>query len=89
MLCEVFSSLLVFSEGCRSVDPTISWRASRRLLPKRKPHRAVAVVVAVTPLVDTVVHLPVAVDARSYVEELWELEAGCRSTATAAQGLRS
>jgi hypothetical protein len=36
----------------------------------------VAVVVVVTPLVDAVVHLPVAVDARPYVEELWELEAG-------------
>jgi hypothetical protein len=48
----------------------------RRLLPRRKPHRAVAAVVAVTPLLDAVVHLPVAVDARPYMEELWELEAG-------------
>jgi hypothetical protein len=46
------------------------------LLSRRKPHRAVAVVVVVTQLVDVVVHLPVAVDARPYVEELWELEAG-------------
>jgi hypothetical protein len=29
-----------------------------------------------TPLVDVVMHLPVAVDAHSYVEDLWELEAG-------------
>jgi hypothetical protein len=32
--------------------------------------------VAVTPLLDMVVHLPVAMDARPYVEELWDLEAG-------------
>jgi hypothetical protein len=32
--------------------------------------------VAVTPHLDAVVHLPVAVDARPYVKELWELEAG-------------
>jgi hypothetical protein len=32
--------------------------------------------VAVMPLVDAVMHLLVAMDARSYVEELWELEAG-------------
>jgi hypothetical protein len=43
---------------------------------RRKPHRAVAAVVAVLPLGDVVVHLPVAVDARPYVEELWELEDG-------------
>jgi hypothetical protein len=42
----------------------------------RKPHRAVVAVVAVTLLVDAFVHLLVAVDARPYVEELWELEAG-------------
>jgi hypothetical protein len=48
----------------------------RRPLPRRNPHRAVAVVVVVTPLVEVVVHLPVAVDACPYVEELWELEAG-------------
>jgi hypothetical protein len=49
----------------------------RRLLPRRrKPHRVEAVVVVVPPFVDAVVHLPVAVDARPYVEELWELEAG-------------
>jgi hypothetical protein len=36
----------------------------------------VAAVVAVPPLVDAVVHLPVAVDACPYMEELWELEAG-------------
>jgi hypothetical protein len=29
-----------------------------------------------TPLVDAVMHLPVAIDSRTYVEELWELEAG-------------
>jgi hypothetical protein len=28
-----------------------------------------------TPLLDVVVHRPVVVDARPYVEELWELEA--------------
>jgi hypothetical protein len=32
--------------------------------------------VVVTPLLDADVHLPVAVDARTYVEELWELEVG-------------
>jgi hypothetical protein len=32
--------------------------------------------VVVTPLLDVVVHLPMAVNARPYVEELWELEAG-------------
>jgi hypothetical protein len=32
--------------------------------------------VAVTPLLDAVVHMPVVVDACPYVEELWELEAG-------------
>jgi hypothetical protein len=32
--------------------------------------------VVVTPLLDVVVHLPVAMDARPYVEELWDLEAG-------------
>jgi hypothetical protein len=32
--------------------------------------------VAVTLLLDVVVHLLVAVDARPYVEDLWELEAG-------------
>jgi hypothetical protein len=31
---------------------------------------------AVTPLLDTIVHLLVVVDARPYVEELWEVEAG-------------
>jgi hypothetical protein len=62
----------VLSKGCRSADPTIYWHASRRLLPRRKPHRAVVV----TPLVDVVVHLLVAVDARPYMEELWELEVG-------------
>jgi hypothetical protein len=36
----------------------------------------VATVVAVTPLVDAVVHLSVAVDARPYVEKLWELKYG-------------
>jgi hypothetical protein len=41
------------------------------VLPRRKPHRAVDVDVVVTPLLDAVVHLPVAVDARPYVEELW------------------
>jgi hypothetical protein len=66
----------VFSEGCRSANPTVYWHASRRLLPRRKPHRAVAAVVAMTPLVDVVVHLPMAVDARPYVGELWELDAG-------------
>jgi hypothetical protein len=30
----------------------------------------------VTPLVGAVAHLPVAVDACPYVEELWELGAG-------------
>jgi hypothetical protein len=32
--------------------------------------------VAVTPLLDTDVHLPVAMDTHPYVEELWELEVG-------------
>jgi hypothetical protein len=32
--------------------------------------------VAVTPLLDVAVHLPVVVDTCPYVEELWELEAG-------------
>jgi hypothetical protein len=32
--------------------------------------------VVVTLLLDAVVHLPMAVDARPYVEELWELEVG-------------
>jgi hypothetical protein len=48
----------------------------RRLLTRRKPHRAVDADVVVTPLLDAIVHLPVVVDARPYVEELWELEAG-------------
>jgi hypothetical protein len=59
-----------------SADPTVCWRASRRLLPRRKPYRVVAMVVAMTPLVDAVVHLSVVVDACPYVEELWEIEAG-------------
>jgi hypothetical protein len=36
----------------------------------------VAVVVAVTLLVNSVVHLLVPVDTRPYAEELWELKAG-------------
>jgi hypothetical protein len=32
--------------------------------------------VVVMPLLDAVVHLLVALDARPYVEDLWELEAG-------------
>jgi hypothetical protein len=32
--------------------------------------------VAMPPLLDTVVHQPVVMDAHPYVEELWELEAG-------------
>jgi hypothetical protein len=47
----------------------------RRLLLRRKPHKAVAVVVDVMQLVDAIMHLPVAVDTRPYVE-LWELEVG-------------
>jgi hypothetical protein len=43
---------------------------------KRKPHRAMDASVVVTPLVDTVMHLPVDVDTRPYMEELWELEVG-------------
>jgi hypothetical protein len=66
----------MFLEGCRSADPTVCWHASRRLLSRRKPHRFVATVVAVTPLVDAVMHLPIVVDTRPYVQELWELEAG-------------
>jgi hypothetical protein len=57
--------------------PTVCRRTLRRLLPRRrKPHRVVAVVMVVPPLVDATVHLPMAVDARPYVEELWELKAG-------------
>jgi hypothetical protein len=48
----------------------------RRLLLRRKPHRAVYADVVVMPLLDVVVHLPVAMDACPYVEELWDLEAG-------------
>jgi hypothetical protein len=35
---------------------------------------AAAVAVVVPPLVDAIVHLPVAADARSFVEELGELK---------------
>jgi hypothetical protein len=42
----------------------------RKLPRKRKPQRAVAVVVVVPPLVDAEVHPPVAVDAHRSVEEL-------------------
>jgi hypothetical protein len=52
----------MFSEGCRSVDPTSSWLASKRLPLRKKPRRAV----------DT----DVVVDACPCVGELWELEAG-------------
>jgi hypothetical protein len=52
----------MFSEGCRSADPTACWLASRRLLLRKKPRRAV--------------DADVAVDARPCVEELWELEDG-------------
>jgi hypothetical protein len=58
-------------------------------LPRRKPHWAVDMDVAMPPLLDTVVHQPVVMDAHPYVEELWELEAGCRSTTTAARGSKS
>jgi hypothetical protein len=51
----------MFSEGCRSADPTASWLASRRLLLRKKPRRAV--------------DADVAVDTRPCVEELWELGA--------------
>jgi hypothetical protein len=36
----------------------------------------VVAVVVMAPLVDAVVHLPVAMDVHPYVEELWELRAG-------------
>jgi hypothetical protein len=52
----------MFSEGCRSADPTSSWLASKRLPLRKKPSRAV----------DT----DVVVDACPCVGELWELEAG-------------
>jgi hypothetical protein len=42
----------------------------RKLLRKRKPHRVVAVVMVVPPLVVADVYPPVAVDARRSVEEL-------------------
>jgi hypothetical protein len=48
----------------------------RGLLLRRNPHRAVAMVVAMMLLMDAVVHLPLPVDSRPYVEELWELEVG-------------
>jgi hypothetical protein len=61
----------------------MSIRRSNRLLVrlekaaanKEETPRAMAVVVAVLPFVGAVVHLPVVVDTRPYVEELWELEA--------------
>jgi hypothetical protein len=52
----------MFSEGCRSANPTACWLTSRRLLLRKKPCRAV--------------DADVAMDARPCVEELWELEAG-------------
>jgi hypothetical protein len=72
---KVFSSLVVFLEGCRSGGPTVCWHTSRRLLRRRKHHMTVAAAVVVPPLVDAVMHLRVAVDARPYVEELRELKA--------------
>jgi hypothetical protein len=75
-LYKVFSSLVVFSEGCRSEGLVICWHTSRRLPRRRKPHRAVATVVAVLPHVDAIVHLPMAVGTRPFVEELEELEVG-------------
>jgi hypothetical protein len=61
MLFKVFSSLVMFSEECRSEGLVVCWHALRRLLMRRKPH--MDVVVAVLSHMETDVHLPVAVDA--------------------------
>jgi hypothetical protein len=67
----------------------VYWHASRRLPRRRNPHRAVSTVVAVPLHVDAVVHLLVVVDARPFMEELEELEAGVPKPPPLPEGLEA